>query len=180
MLCHRLAKPTENLCNNCPASFTRAWCAGDRREGLRELIDRYKFERTRAAHAPLAALLDATLPSFPADITVVSVPTIAPHIRIRGYDHAALIARQFARLRGHSYTPSIVRASNTVQRGAGRKQRFQQVKQAFAAEACNGRYLLIDDISTTGATLEYASRALLNAGADEVWVAVVAAQPLEK
>jgi len=40
-------------------------------------------------------------------------------------------------------------------------------------------YLLIDDIYTTGATFEFASRTLLEGGASEVWVAALVRQPLE-
>jgi len=58
-------------------------------------------------------------------------------------------------------------------------------KQAAAAFIVGGvrkdaRYVVVDDVSTTGATLEYAARTLLEAGAHEVWVAVLATQPLEK
>lgn len=64
------------------------------------------------------------------------------------------------------------------QRGASRAQREQQAKTAFYANGVTpgASYLLIDDITTTGATLRYASRALRDDGAAEVWVAVVAHQ----
>lgn len=180
LLCHKLARPASNLCNECRVPFTKAWSAGDRREGLRELIDRFKFERVRGAYLPLAELLDSTLPAFPAEVTVVPVPTIVPHVRVRGYDQTALVARRFARLRKLSYAPLLQRATNSVQRGANRKQRFQQAKEAFKVSSAYGICLVIDDITTTGATLTAAAQTLLDAGASEVWVAVLACQPIEK
>lgn len=180
ILCHKLARPSENTCGSCTHSFTKAWCAGDRREGLKELINRYKFERTRAAHQPLAVLLHETLPALPADLAVVPVPTIAPHIRGRGYDQTALLAKRLARLRQLPYKPLLRRATTSVQRGATRVQRIEQAKRAFVSAPCNGRYLLVDDIVTTGATLQFAAQALLDAGAKEIWVSVLASQPLEK
>ena len=180
IVCHKLAKPTENLCSQCKVPFTRAWCAGDRREGLKVLINTFKFERARAAHLPLVDIIHHSLPSLPPDTQIVPVPTIAPHIRVRGYDQTALLARRFAKLRGLPYTSVLRRTTNTMQRGASRKQRIEQAKRTFSAQGCSGVYMVIDDITTTGATLQYAAQALLDAGAHEVWVAVIACQPLEK
>ena len=180
ILCHGPTSLVDNKCGRCTSPFMKAWCVGDRREGLGSLIDRFKFERTRAAYVPLAALLGDTLPSLPPDTTVAAVPTIAPHIRVRGYDQTALVARAFAKSRSLEFRPILERATNTVQRGAGRKLRQEQAKLAFRARPCSGRVLLIDDISTTGSTLISAAERLLEAGASEVWVAVLASQPLEK
>lgn len=180
ILCHKLAQPGQNSCSGCKSAFTKAWCAGSRSEGLKELLNRYKFERARAAYAPLADLLHATLPTLPDDMVIVPVPTIAPHIRERGYDQTVLLAQQLARTRGAAYDPLLRRKTNSVQRGASRKQRIRQAEQAFRADNCTGRYLVIDDITTTGSTLDAAAKVLLAAGATEVWVAVVAVQPLDK
>jgi len=181
MVCHRIARVAENLCNQCKASYSHAWVVGSRQQALKELIDTYKFERARLAYASIVDLLDAVLPHLPPDITVVPIPTIASHVRVRGYDHMALIGRELAKRRRVRYMPLLKRATTTVQRGANRSQRHTQAKQAFQVpSACEGgRYLVIDDICTTGFTLEYAARALRTAGATEVWVATVATQPLE-
>ena len=180
ILCHKLARPTENSCMGCKSSFAKAWCAGSRSEGLKVLLNRYKFERARAAYLPLAELLDSALPTLPSDMVIVPVPTIAPHIRERGYDQTVLLAKQLARRRGASYAPLLRRKTNSVQRGATRKQRIRQAGEAFTAKQCVGRYLVVDDISTTGSTLNAAAKVLMDAGASEVWVAVVASQPIEK
>jgi len=180
ILCHKLALPAHNLCGVCVSPFAKAWCVGARSEGLKTLINQFKFERVRGAYEPLAELLHTTLPVFPPETTVVAIPTIAPHIRVRGYDQAALVARTFAGLRSLPFESILQRVTNTVQQGASRAVRRQQAGAAFKARACSGRILLIDDISTTGATLKFATERLLEAGANEVWVAVLASQPLEK
>lgn len=181
MICHRIARVTENLCNQCKVSYSHAWVVGSRQQALKELIDSYKFERARLAYVSIVDLLDAVLPQLPPDITVVPIPTIASHIRVRGYDHMALIGRELAKRRGVGYMPLLKRATTTVQRGANRNQRHIQAKQAFQVPVTceRGRYLVIDDICTTGFTLEYAAQALRTAGATEVWAATIAAQPLE-
>lgn len=170
------------LCVRCNVAFSRGWCVGEREDVLRSLIDVYKFYRARAAGFVLADLLDATLPQLPSDIIVTSVPTVSNHIRVRGYDHAAVIAKQFAGIRNLQYSPVLVRATKDRQRGASRTQRYEQAKRAFLlvnSLDSSKTYLLIDDVVTTGASLVYASEAMQKAGAKDIWVAVVARQPLQ-
>lgn len=156
---------------------------GNRSGVLAETIDAYKFRRARAAHRTLASLLDETIDVLPENTTVLAVPTLASHIRQRGYDHSALVARRFAKLRGLKAASPLLRLNTSVQRGASKRLRMEQAQQAFM---CRGPlnpdapYLLIDDIVTTNATLRYAAQSLKDAGARKVWVAVIARQPLDK
>lgn len=184
LVCLVCVRPTKaGICSACRTSYERAWCVGDRSGVLAQVVDAYKFKRVRAAHQPLAELFDATVDSLPGDTVVVSVPTVRSHVRQRGYDHAGLIARRFAGMRGLRFASPLSRKSTTVQRGVSKRQRMEQAKDAFR---CTGLlnpdipYLLIDDIVTTNATLRYAAQALKDAGAQQVWVAVVARQPLDK
>jgi ComF family protein len=154
----------------------------DRRDHLQRLIGNYKFTNARAAHRPLAELLDTNLPELPENTVIVPVPTVSSHIRERGYDHMLLIARRLSRLRRLPISTRLQRATSTKQRAAGRRQRTEQAKVAFI---CRDQldpdltYLLIDDVITTGATVKYAAQALLNAGAVNVWVASISRQPLD-
>ncbi len=185
LLCGGLAGgPCGNICSRCKGTIDRAWCVGDRVDSLRTLIDQYKFESVQAVAPRLVNLLDATVPIIPEPLTVVTVPTIPKHIRTRGFDHAAMVARAFAKRRGLPYQPIITRQANSVQRTApNRRARQQQAAAAFAIKDnthISGRYIILDDVCTTGATLMSVATLLKSAGADEVWVAVVARQPLEK
>ena len=74
------------------------------------------------------------------------------------------------------------RKTTTTQLGANRKERITQAKEAFRSRAIPEQtvYLLIDDIATTGATLQYAAKSLQEAGAQTIWVAALARQPLDK
>lgn len=181
LVCERISGRSDHLCDHCKPAYTRAWCVGSRDSALKPLINSYKFERARAVHEVLVDLLDKLLPVLPATIQVVPVPTIAPHRRARGYGHVELVAKQFAERRGLVYVELIHRRHNHVQRGSGRQERLAQAKEAYTvAKLAPGTYLLLDDVYTTGATLEYAARALRTAGADDVWVATLSRQPLEK
>ena len=172
----------DNLCTKCRPGFELAWCVAERRDALTELIDGYKFDRRRAAYRPIADLLDASLPEFPDDLVVVPIPTVRQHVRQRGYDHARLIAKRFARLRHLRLRPLLSRASHHTQRGASRALRMKQAAEAFRVSGAldpSATYLLIDDVYTTGATRIYATRALKAAGARHVWIAIVARQTLD-
>jgi predicted amidophosphoribosyltransferase len=171
------------ICNACRTSYDRAWYVGERDGTLRELIDAYKFDRVVSASEALASLLNAYLPVLPADVVVVPVPSIAPHIRRRGYDHTLLIAKRFATVRKLKTATLLHRADASVQLGKNRRVRFAQAQASFL---CNGpldpdaTYLIVDDIVTTNATLRACAEAMRLAGAQQVWVAVLARQPLDK
>jgi ComF family protein len=162
--------------------YDKAWFVGYRRDSLQRLVGLYKFERVRSAYRTVGELLTDVVPDLPPEAIVVPVPTVASHVRERGYDHTLLIARYFARQRGLRLSRPLRRSTHTKQRQASANTRDAQAKLAFKVEGMienNVPYLLVDDIMTTGATLKYAAKALKGAGATQVWVAVVARQTLD-
>ena len=109
------------------------------------------------------------------------MPTVRAHIRERGYDHALRLARYVANSRHLPLEQPLQRVTTTVQRGADRKQRLMQAETAFRVAIPlrdNIPYLLLDDVVTTGATLQFAAKTLKSAGATTIWAAAVARQPL--
>lgn len=170
------------VCRSCTVPYSRAWCVGDREGTLQKLIGGYKFQYARAANIPLAELISGVVGRLPRTTVIVPVPTVAAHIRERGFDHAALLARRVAVLQGVSYDPLLSRITSTKQRDAGREQRLEQAKTAFAVYKkvrSDIPYLLIDDVVTTGATMRFAAQVLKDAGASDVWAAAVARQTLD-
>lgn len=181
VVCKRPAGES-GICRLCRPHFDRAWTVAPRTGPLEDLIDLYKFERARAGYRVLGDLLLARLPQLPPEIVVVPIPTITPHIRERGYDHTLLVARYVARRRHLSLQPLLSRQTNTMQRGASKSMRRKQAAQAFTLRRPIDPtvvYLLVDDIVTTGATLDAAAKQLKEAGAKHVWVAAVAYQTLD-
>lgn len=77
----------------------------------------------------------------------------------------------------------LKRAKNATQRNFNHTKRIAQAKQAFQADSAkvitDWSYLIIDDVVTTGATMPHAALALRQAGACEVWAAIIAPQPLD-
>lgn len=175
---------TDSLCDLCKPVWQveRAVVLGERAEVLKTLIDEYKFNHRRAASRDLARLMSPLLP-YATDAMLVPIPTIAGHIRERGFDHMALLARSVARRNGLRYTPLLERRGITVQYGASKRERLRQVENAFMTNATldpYGLYIIIDDVTTTGASLRAAVRVLRAAGAQRIWVAALARQPLDE
>jgi len=113
---------------------------------------------------------------------IVPVPLHPTRLLTRRYNQAAEIARPLNRLTGVTYLPDAlirVRATETQggKSGSGRRRNVAaafKVPASRAKQVAGRRILLIDDVMTTGATVEGCARALLKAGAACVDVAVVA------
>jgi predicted amidophosphoribosyltransferase len=94
---------------------------------------------------------------------------------MRGYDQAQIIARELAKRRQLTYRQLLSRSGGHRQVGASRKSRFSQLKGAFIATGRTPPHvLLVDDVLTTGASVESAAKELKRSGAKTVEVAVFA------
>lgn len=176
--CHALS-PRGRTCGSCRASSALySVRAVTRYDGIaKQLVWRFKFERARAAYRVLADMLMQRAPAE-AGAVVVPVPTSTSRVRQRGYDQTVLIARQYARSVGLPYRPVLARYGQQQQHTAARQQRLTQLQRAFTtarpAAVQSMHVLLIDDVVTTGATLEAAAQALKAAGAKRVSALVFA------
>ncbi len=148
-------------------------------QGLtQELVHRMKYERAQAGIYEVAALLAPLLPVMASDAVVAQIPTATSRVRARGYDHARLLARATARHGSLPCRTLLSRMGQAHQVGASRVERLKQLQGTFRpvhAELIKGRHImLIDDVLTTGATLEAAAHALKRAGARSVSAIVFA------
>ena len=137
----------------------------------------------RIAMAPmLARLIVARLPKLDGEWLVVPVPLHRWRLWARGFNQAALLAHEVARLTGtHLLVDGLVRRKRTPKLGGlGRKARARALAGALAvnqrcASRLNGaRVILVDDVLTSGATSDACVRLLKRAGADKVIVACFA------
>lgn len=137
----------------------------------KDLIWHLKFNGTQAAASEVANSLVAYVPNDP-DYVIVPIPTATSRIRQRGYDQANLIARELAKKTKTPYSPVLRRIGQTNQRGSSRDQRTSQLENAYrithAARIKGKHVLLIDDVFTTGSTLEAAAKVMKYSGARRV------------
>jgi ComF family protein len=111
----------------------------------------------------------------PAIDVIVPVPLFGMRKRLRGYNQSELLAREIGRATGLRVdTSSLTRTRQTPPqvKQVGYEARMANMQSAFAARdrALDGRsVLLVDDVMTTGATLDACARVLLHAGAGPVF-----------
>lgn len=180
--CYRCRALTSEyaVCGPCrpKTPLKHVWMATEYKGFAKDVVHRLKFERAGAAAVPLAEAIADILPFFEKSLLVVPVPTASSRVRQRGYDQAVLLAKQIARKKRLRYSSVLRRSGQARQVGATRSERLRQLEGAFYVPApqkvTGAEVLLVDDIATTGASLEAAARTLKQAGAQKVYGAVFA------
>jgi len=179
----------------CPAcsdshQLNGLWCGLNYAQPLlRQLIRAFKYDNLQDIGDILNRLLLATLLTYqlpPAwhnipvnDWRVTPVPLFKRKLRQRGFNQAANLAQAVAQNKGLLYQDCLIRRRATrPQSKLNNQQRLSNLRQAFAlspnAIIKPGCYILVDDVFTTGATLEQCAAVLKQAGAKEVWGLTVA------
>jgi competence protein ComFC len=108
---------------------------------------------------------------------IIPIPNTKRSERKRGYNQALLLAEAYAQYSRIPYSNKVLIKNEDVktQVGLSAHERKQNIKNAFQANSClDLTLLLIDDVCTTGATMESAAHALKEAGAREVYGATIA------
>lgn len=142
---------------------------------VRRLVHSFKFGRQRVLAPVLAQPMAARFKAagLTADL-VVSVPLSGMRRRLRGFNQAALLAAAIGRTLDLPVAEALRRRrfAGPQAKSASAEERRRNVVDAFAttrSDYVDGRrVLLVDDVATTGATLEACARVLLDAGAREV------------
>lgn len=144
----------------------------------RELIHKLKFSFTQSAAKTIAREISKSLPDLNPNTIIVHVPAATSHVRQRGFDQAALIARELSNITGLRHISALARLGQQRQVGANSELRQKQMKNAYrplSVPTIKGMdILLVDDVLTTGSTLESAGLTLRIAGAATVSAAVFA------
>ena len=178
-LCSVCGIPTSGeVCGEClqhPPHFDLARSFGEYRGNLRELIHLLKYQGMTPLAGPLASRMAeaACTPPWKECQAVVALPLDPARRRERGYNQAELLARTLARHVSLPLIPACRRVRPTApQAGLSRPERHKNVRNAFAADkrTVSGLViLLVDDVMTTGATLDSCAAALRDAGASAVF-----------
>lgn len=173
--------PGAITCKRCrlTGSPKHVWVVTDYDGLAKILVQKYKFAPQRSASRPLARLMAEALLSFnsteelkQSNYLIVSIPTASSRVRQRGFDHAALLAKRIAAQTHLSYSQPLRRIGQARQVGTKRIARLAQTKGSYVVhkphDIIGRKILLIDDVVTTGATLQAASKVLRSAGAKQV------------
>ena len=173
-------------CSNCAGKafrFSGAFVLASFDEGTQALIHLLKYrEKTSLGVRMGRALGEAARgdPRVAGVDLVLPVPLYPSRRRERGYNQSALIARGVGEALGRPAAERVLvrRRATRTQTELSAEERVRNVAEAFAVrhpERVEGlRALVVDDVMTTGATLDACARALIEAGAAEVLAAAVA------
>lgn len=181
--CGRI-QASKSLCAECTAEQARIdaiYPATIYTHPMREAIQSYKYNNVQYLAGPLAQWLVAAWHShgLAADL-IVPVPLHTRREAERGYNQAVLLARELSRCVGVPTAPrELVRTVFTrPQVGLTRAERQRNIAGAFQCtdEIPGLRIVLVDDVCTTGATLESCAVALKASGAASV-VGLTVARP---
>jgi len=184
-LCEKCGIPTSgaDICDRCKSQppayhMMRSWAVFD--SPVQNALHTLKYRRNEGIGDALAIQMRGFVHSleWPVDV-LVPVPLGKKRLKERGYNQVGLIARSLAYEIGLEYVPHVLRKSRETrsQVGLTLSQRWENVRDAYQAdpEAVKRKsILLMDDVATTGSTIQACAEALLSAGAREVYAITIA------
>ncbi len=186
--CFVCKKSGEVLCGNClhaiyppldtPHHFISArYSYKDKR--MKKIIHAIKFFHRKDLIIPLSHELLPLLPRINGNLVLVPVPM--PHFRrlLRGYNQSELLAHKLSSLSGVPVDTSILKRNISPTRQVtthNRKERLRNQKNTFIThkDLAGREIIIIDDVTTTGATLSEAKKVLDRAGASKVHAITIA------
>jgi ComF family protein len=141
------------------------------------IIAAFKYRNHRGLVVPIASLMRRS--GTPAGDILLALPLARARQRERGYNQAALLARELSVIAAIPFpdqSPLVkIRATPQQAKAKSREERFTLIKDAFvlrketSALIAGKRIILVDDVATSGATLNEAARVLKDRGASSVW-----------
>lgn len=151
---------------------------------VREAVHSFKYRNFRVAAPALASALAQYLNENPLPGAVLApVPLHRKKLRERGYNQSNLLARELAKATGIPVESNLLartRHSPAQAFSASRQQRRDNIREAFKCrrDLSGQGIILVDDVCTTGSTLNACAMALKEGGAGSVWGLALARERL--
>jgi competence protein ComFC len=186
--CIRCGKLLEagTLCSDCRSVYhyyDRAFSLCVYHGAVKEWIYAFKYHNRPYLARPFALMMADRIKEIGLDGMIDAIAPVPLHrkkLRHRGYNQAAVLAAAVSGKLGTRLVQPLVRIKDTPPlSGLKRQQRAEQLGQAFGIKhgfCCRGikNILVIDDIYTTGTTVDQCSRLLKEWGCDKVYVFTIA------
>lgn len=182
--CMKCSKPLEDdlreLCQDCERKkhvFTRGVAAFSYSKAMKRSMYGFKYNNRREYGKYYSEIIwekfGKTILSWNADV-LVPVPLHSARLRKRGYNQAQVLAKELSVLSGIKVDENILtRVKNTKpQKELSDKERNNNIESAFQIRINDLKYnkvILVDDIYTTGATINESAKVLLNSGVGKVY-----------
>jgi len=174
--------PRGKICQTCrrKSSLTGIIVATKYSGIIKESIHSFKYDGNRDLLPPLGKILIKKFSNIKisGQITITSVPLHRVRKNTRGFNQSELLAKYLAKEIGAPYQDLLKRVKSTESQIQFRKdERIKNLIGAFKTKVKNlqvGKIILVDDVCTSGATLEACAKELRRAGAREIWGLVLA------
>lgn len=173
----------DRLCRKCqlsPPPFNRARAATEYGGAIASAIQRFKYSKILDISPHFTGYLSTVYGQInPVDL-IVPIPLHPRRLRARGFNQSALLAGSLARGARIHWDPTLMlRIRDTpTQTGLSRNQRRDNIKGAFSVrrpkKVAGKSILIVDDVITTGATVQEAALTLRRAGARRVEIIALA------
>ena len=180
---YALTHSPAHLCGPCrkhPPAYHRVWTPYAYQAPLKEAIGLLKYRGKTQLAPALAGLITQTHPA-PTDVDVlIAVPLHPDRLREREYNQALLLAYYLGKQWNLPVLTDVLRRTKptTPQTSLTRRERLKNLRRCFAVATpspVEGKTtLLVDDVFTTGTTVNECAKALRKAGAEAVYVQTLA------
>ena len=173
----------DHQCQNClerPPAYQRAWTLFAYLPPLQDAICAFKYRGKFSLAKPLGALMAGALPTELDVDLIVPVPLHPARLRAREFNQSLLLADQLARhLKKPVFANHLVRVLPTdPQTTLTRQERLRNLRKAFSVKQpealAGGRVLLVDDVFTTGTTLNECAKVLVKSGTQSITAVTLA------
>lgn len=146
------------------------------REAIIQLKFNHKMHMVRVIKALMHPVLDECSDALSSVDYIVPMPVDRVRLAGRGFNHMLEIAQSLQSIIDKPIRRDILhkRAFSIPQSNLSKHERATNLHGAFECSQITGHVLLIDDVLTTGKTLQFAMDALINAGVTEITVLVLA------
>lgn len=177
--CFMCKKSTKDYqtCDKCSkkTSLRRVFVVSTYNDKIKKLVHSMKIGANREIASIIASIMNDQAP-FYSGPCVSNVPTAPAHTRERSFDHSKTIAKEFAKLRDLEYQELLKRYDKSKQVGKTRAQRLNQLTGKFEVSGSNlpKSVIIIDDVVTTGASLNEVAKTLKRAGIKNISALVFA------
>lgn len=174
---------TENLCYKCLKSITFCdedeLCVGYYKGALKELILSLKYKKDFQAGEILVSFLEEKIKKYKEEYYLTYIPIDKKRLKERGFNQCEYIANELSINTGIKTINTLKKIKETkVQKTLKREERIENLKDAFEIidekKVKGKKFILLDDVITTGATLKEGVKVLKKYGAIEIKILTLA------
>ena len=180
---HALSHSPEHVCGPCrkhPPAYNLAWTPYAYQSPLKEAIGLLKYHGKTQLAPSLARLITQTNPAPTNVDAMIAVPLYPDRLREREFNQALLLASHLGKQWNLPVLIDVLRRTRPThpQTSLTRRERLKNLRKCFSVATpavIEGKtMLLVDDVFTTGTTVNECAKALRKAGAQAVYVQTLA------